>query len=74
MEERSDGILLRPEGTSPPKLSWEETADEMSAAHEDWSDWNRASADGLNSLPWNERPRRVAESRRTYDAQKRTKR
>src|ERR1700675_2666862 len=26
MEERSDGILLRPPGSVSPKLSWEETA------------------------------------------------
>ena len=31
MEERSDGILLRPPGSAGPKLSWEETAREMAA-------------------------------------------
>jgi antitoxin component of MazEF toxin-antitoxin module len=38
MEERSDGILLRVPGRAVPKLSWEETAAEMAAASEDWSD------------------------------------
>jgi antitoxin component of MazEF toxin-antitoxin module len=28
MEERSDGILLRPTGPAVPKLSWEDTARE----------------------------------------------
>jgi antitoxin component of MazEF toxin-antitoxin module len=31
MEERSDGILLRPPGSAGPKLSWEETAREIAA-------------------------------------------
>jgi antitoxin component of MazEF toxin-antitoxin module len=47
MEERSDGILLRPIGPAIPKLSWEETAKEMAASHEDWSAWEGAAADGL---------------------------
>jgi antitoxin MazE len=46
MEERSDGILLRPVGAMTPKLSWEETAREMAAALEDWSAWAATDADG----------------------------
>lgn len=62
MEERSDGILLRPAGEATPKLSWEETAREMAAAAEDWSEWDVTAADGLESVPWAAtRPRRVAE-------------
>ncbi|HEX9754355.1 MAG TPA: AbrB/MazE/SpoVT family DNA-binding domain-containing protein [Gemmatimonadales bacterium] len=52
MEERSDGILLRPGGAASAKLSWEETAGEMAAAGEDWGEWETAVADGLASIPW----------------------
>jgi len=52
MEERSDGILLRPTGPAVEKLSWEETAHEMAASHEDWSAWDTAAADGWPDLPW----------------------
>ena len=51
MEERADGIFLRPVG-GVEKLSWEETAREMAAANEDWSEWDALSADGLDDLPW----------------------
>lgn len=54
MEERSDGILLRPVGNSVEKLSWEETACEMAAAAEDWSDWDEVVGDGLADLPWSD--------------------
>ena len=50
MEERSDGILLRPNGPAVEMLSWEDTAREMAASHEDWSAWDRAAADGLDDL------------------------
>ncbi len=68
MEERSDGILLRPVGTSASKLSWEETAREMAAAAEDWSAWDETSADGLETAPWaaQVRSRRVAEPKAEY--------
>jgi hypothetical protein len=67
MEERSDGIVLRPVGASQPKLSWEETARAMAAAGEDWSDWESTAADGLNAVPWEGgRQDRVAESASTY--------
>ena len=52
MEERSEGILLRPTGPVVAKLSWEDTALEMAASHEDWSAWDTAAADGLDNLPW----------------------
>jgi antitoxin component of MazEF toxin-antitoxin module len=69
MEERSDGILLRPVGPASPKLSWEDTARAMAAAPEDWSAWERASADGLDELPWEAvPPRRVAEESPRYAA------
>ena len=52
MEERSDGILLRPIGPMVEKLSWEETARARAASREDWSAWETAAADGLDDLPW----------------------
>ncbi|MEJ7811381.1 MAG: AbrB/MazE/SpoVT family DNA-binding domain-containing protein [Gemmatimonadaceae bacterium] len=62
MEERSDGILLRPHGSASPKLSWEETAREIAIAAEDWSAWDATSADGLHDAPWEPtRPGRGAE-------------
>lgn len=65
MEERSDGILLRPVGEATPKLSWEDTAREMAAAGEDWSEWDAVASDGLDDVTWASRgPARVAEGRR----------
>jgi antitoxin component of MazEF toxin-antitoxin module len=62
MEERSDGILLRPAGPASPKLSWEETAREMAAQAEDWTAWDTTLTDGLQEIPWETaKPRRVAE-------------
>jgi antitoxin component of MazEF toxin-antitoxin module len=62
MEERSDGILLRPAGPGSPKLSWEETAREMAAQGEDWTAWETTVADRLDEIPWEPaKPRRVAE-------------
>jgi mRNA interferase MazF len=52
MEERSEGILLRPLGPTVEKLSWEDTAREMAAANEDWSEWDVLNGDGLDSVPW----------------------
>ena len=48
MEERSEGILLRPTGPAAEKLSWEDTAREMAASREDWSAWDTAAADGMD--------------------------
>ena len=71
MEERSDGILLRPQGPASSKLSWEETAREMAAAGEDWSAWDATAADGLDDIPWAPaRPRRVAEPGPRYAARR----
>lgn len=67
MEEREDGILLRPSGSAPPRLSWEETAKAMAEAAEDWTAWGAADADGLEALEWQPPAvRRVAESASTY--------
>lgn len=72
MEERSDGILLRPVGSASPRLSWEETAREMAAAAEDWSEWDVAIDDGLNMVPWESAPSRpVAESQGDYNVRRR---
>ena len=55
LEERSEGIMLYPRKPLAEKLSWEETAREMAAAQEDWSAWDIAAADGLESAPWEAR-------------------
>jgi mRNA interferase MazF len=52
MEERAEGILLRPAGPAVDKLTWEETAREMAVTGEDWSIWDTVDGDGLESLPW----------------------
>jgi antitoxin MazE len=51
LEDRGHELVLRPK-SGPRKLSWEETAREMVAAAEDWSDWDTVSADGLEAIPW----------------------
>ncbi len=71
MEERSDGILLRPAGPVVEKLSWDETALAMAASREDWSAWDVAAADGLDDLPWDADPRQVAEQPSRYRAGRR---
>ena len=63
MEERSDGILLRPPGSVNPKLSWEETAREMAAVSEDWDAWDVTLADGLDEIPWEAAKARVVAER-----------
>ena len=69
MEERSEGILLRPAGPAVEKLSWEGTAREMAASSEDWSAWDRAAADGLDDVPWQaDRKGRGAEPSTRYRA------
>lgn len=71
MEERSDGILLRPVKSGPVKLSWADTATAMADAREDWSEWDVTMADGLDAIPWTNRPvQRVAESKPVYVARK----
>ena len=71
MEERSDGILLRPAKATNPKLSWEETASEMANANEVWRDWDTTLADGLDTLPWDSSAKRqIAEAKGKYTAWK----
>ena len=55
MEERSEGIFLRPLGPVVEKLSWADTAREMADGREDWGEWDVADADGLRSTPWQTR-------------------
>lgn len=75
MEERSDGILLRPVGDAVPKLSWEETAREMAKSAEDWSEWDATAADGLDDVVWTPTQRkRVAEQTRPYKTARHRKR
>jgi len=52
MEERSEGIFLRPVGPVVEKLSWADTAREMAAGREDWGEWGVAEEDGLECTPW----------------------
>ena len=67
MEERTEGILLRPSGPSVEKLSWEETALEMANAAEEWRDWDATNADGLDAVPWEFSKRgRVSEKKGRY--------
>lgn len=64
MEERSEGILLRPPAAGTPRLSWEETAQAM--AGDDWGEWDSTAADGLDTIPWDQpKVRRVAERPRS---------
>lgn len=70
MEEKTEGLFLRPSGQYVEKLSWAETADEMAAAGENWDEWEIALGDGLETLPWDkQRPGRVAEKPASYRIQ-----
>jgi mRNA interferase MazF len=74
MEERTDGILLRPVGPAAEKLSWEATAVEMAAASEDWSDWEAVDAAGLDSIPWEwSRGARLREEKPSYKVRARAR-
>jgi len=66
MEENDDGIVLRSRERESPKLSWEDTAREMQAGAEDWSEWDDVAADGLKSIPWEQKRLTVAEQRAPY--------
>lgn len=68
MEERSDGILLRPARSAPAKLGWEETAAEMARDAEDWAAWDSVSADGQESVLWVPKAARVAEPSASHKA------
>ncbi|CAA9239668.1 MAG: hypothetical protein AVDCRST_MAG42-1631 [uncultured Chthoniobacterales bacterium] len=47
VEEKPEEIVLRPNRRKAQKLSWPETAKQMAASAEDWSDWESTTADGL---------------------------
>ena len=73
MEEKIEGLLLRPSKPGMEKLSWEDTAREMAAGGEDWREWEALNADGLAHAPWDpSRARRVAEQNARYDAKPRS--
>lgn len=74
MEERIEGILLRPLGPTVEKLNWEDTAREMSFANEDWSEWDKTDADGLDSIPWEaSKGGMVGEKRSPYGSKSRSR-
>jgi antitoxin MazE len=52
VQDCGDSVILTPKAIPAKKLSWEETAREMVAAKEDWSDWDCTLADGLQDIPW----------------------
>jgi antitoxin component of MazEF toxin-antitoxin module len=60
MEEKLEGILLRPGRTGSEKLSWTDTAREMVVSDEDWSEWDSTAHEGIKDLVW--APARVSES------------
>ncbi|MDW7759889.1 MAG: type II toxin-antitoxin system PemK/MazF family toxin [Acidobacteriota bacterium] len=67
MEERTEGILLRPVGDATVKLGWEDTAREMAGSGEDWSEWDTTVGDGLDLLPWDPSKKpRVEEHKSRY--------
>lgn len=69
MEERAEGILLRPRRSAGPKLSWDDTARAMASASEDWTAWDETLSDGLDQVPWeSRRAGRVAEKEKAYHA------
>jgi mRNA interferase MazF len=75
MEERAEGILLRPTGPAVEKLSWEDTAREMAAANEDWSEWDVLDGDGLSSVPWEPSKKgMIGEKRSAYGRKSGTRR
>jgi len=67
MEQRSDGILLRPIESTAPRLSWSDTARAMAEAREDWSAWDSTASDGLEYAPWETKAQKqVAEPKTRY--------
>ena len=74
MEERSEGILLRPTGPVVQKLSWDETAREMAASSEDWSEWDSAVSDGLEHVLWEARAQSAVERPTRYRTKRRSTR
>jgi len=72
LEETPAGILLRPLGGDVGKLSWEDTAREMAASDEDWTDLDAVVGDGLESFPWDSESK-VAEPKTRYGARPRAR-
>ena len=72
LEDRGDSLVLRPKA-KPKKLSWEETAREMTASDEDWSEWDCTLADGLEEIPWEPAPAGVNEPAATYRAKRKAR-
>lgn len=70
MQERSDGILLKPQPMREDKLSWEETARQMSATGENWDEWSSVDGDGLKEIPWTEPVLSLREEPRVYRVKK----
>ena len=71
MEERLEGILLRPHGPPIQKLSMQETARQMASEQEDMSEWDVTNSDGLDDFPWETKaPRKVAEPKPGYQSKK----
>jgi antitoxin component of MazEF toxin-antitoxin module len=70
MEERSDGILLRPSHLTNTKLSWDDTAREMASSSEDWTEWDATDSDGLDTIPWKPGLKHVAERGASYRAKR----
>lgn len=52
MDEMADGILLRSGPESALRLSLNDTAREMAASKEDWSEWDAVIADGIETVSW----------------------
>lgn len=69
LEERGEELVLRPKA-SRGKLSWVETAREIAAAGEEWSEWEEALADGLESIPWEPAPAKNKRSAAVKSASK----
>jgi hypothetical protein len=47
----TDKMAFSPEGEGQSKLSWAETAKDMSVAREDWSEWESTTGDWLRDHP-----------------------
>jgi antitoxin component of MazEF toxin-antitoxin module len=63
LEERKDHFVVRAR-SGGGKLSLEETARQMAAEHEDWSEWDGTAADGVEALPWGQQPPKKSGFRR----------
>ena len=62
---------FRVNGEDLPHCRGEDTAREMAASHEDWSEWDATTADGLDHLPWPSDAGHVAERAARYGAKPR---